>query len=229
MLPPLNLMMFITAGLKSSTPQTLTTQLLLLGSHFCSTKNSSTLNTPKLLKWNGLKHLPLPDIVLGDWNFVEDARDRLSGRKPMVPESFIRLKSLLQIEDGWRNTFQDTRSYTCTQRRFDPNTGLHLVSRSRLDRIYVEHTLFDACRGWRIDQTQVRSDHALVAVQLVCRSDQIHRKFSAVDTNIQTLESTASPCDSRHRHVSRRSKSGSIHDVTMWKEKHYTADSGHGL
>jgi hypothetical protein len=30
-------------------------------------------------KWRDNANLPFPDIVLGDWNFIEDARDRLSG------------------------------------------------------------------------------------------------------------------------------------------------------
>jgi exonuclease III len=121
------------------------------------------------VKWKDNPNLPLPDIVLGDWNFVEDARDRLSGGKTIVPAGFIRLKALLQIEDAWRNTFEDERGYSCIQRRTDPITGL---SRSRLDRTYVKHSIFDTCRGWKIEQTAVRSDHALVAVQLISRAEQ---------------------------------------------------------
>ncbi|KAJ7751801.1 hypothetical protein DFH07DRAFT_720723, partial [Mycena maculata] len=89
-----------------------------------------------------------------------------------VPMSFTRLKSLFQMEDGWRNTFQDDRQYTCLQQRNDPTTGFQHVSRSRLDRIYVQHKLFDICRGWKIDQTVVRSDHSLVSMQMICRADQ---------------------------------------------------------
>ncbi|KAJ7454129.1 hypothetical protein FB451DRAFT_1011384, partial [Mycena latifolia] len=118
------------------------------------------------------KHLPLPSVVLGDWNFVEDARDRISGDKPETSPDFNRMKSLLQLEDGWRNTFPDDRQYTCIQRRADPITGLQHVSRSRLDRIYVHHNISDSCRGWKIDQTVVRSDHSLAAMQLVCREEQ---------------------------------------------------------
>ncbi|KAJ7144168.1 hypothetical protein C8R44DRAFT_602135, partial [Mycena epipterygia] len=122
-------------------------------------------------KWRDDKYLPFPTIVLGDWNFVEDARDRLSGSRASIPPSFYRLKSLLQIEDGWRNTFSDDRQYTCIQRRTSPMTGFEHVSRSRIDRIYVHHDSFDICRGWKIDQTAVKTDHSLVAVQMVCRGD----------------------------------------------------------
>ncbi|KAJ7112306.1 hypothetical protein C8R44DRAFT_527331, partial [Mycena epipterygia] len=122
-------------------------------------------------KWRDDKYLPFPTIVLGDWNFVEDARDRLSGSRASIPPSFYRLKSLHQIEDGWRNTFSDDRQYTCIQRRTNPMTGFEHVSRSRIDRIYVHHDSFDIFRGWKIDQTAVKTDHSLVAVQMVCRGD----------------------------------------------------------
>ncbi|KAJ7181898.1 hypothetical protein C8R46DRAFT_825060, partial [Mycena filopes] len=75
-----------------------------------------------------------------------------------------------------RNTFPDVRQYTCTQRRTDPVTGQEHVSRSRLDRIYVHHDDFHSCRGWKIDQTPVKTDHALVAIQMVCRADEIPGK-----------------------------------------------------
>ncbi|KAJ6523759.1 Endonuclease/exonuclease/phosphatase, partial [Mycena capillaripes] len=123
-------------------------------------------------QWKENPRLPLPDVVLGDWNFIEDPRDRLSARKETVPISFNRLKSLFQMEDGWRNTFPDDRQYTCIQRRTNPFTGMQYISRSRLDRIYVKHSIFEACRGWRIDPTALRTDHALVAMQIVCRGEE---------------------------------------------------------
>ncbi|KAJ6527988.1 hypothetical protein DFH09DRAFT_1094618 [Mycena vulgaris] len=121
--------------------------------------------------WTELWCLPFPTIVLGDWNFVEDARDRLSGGREVVPQSFYRLKELLQLEDGWRNTFSDDREYTCIQRRTNPETGFEHVSRSRIDRVYVHHNSYDLCRGWRIDQTAVKTDHSLIATQIVCREN----------------------------------------------------------
>ncbi|KAJ7435876.1 hypothetical protein FB451DRAFT_1062149, partial [Mycena latifolia] len=178
------------------------------------------------MKWKNDKHLPLPSVVLGDWNFVEDARDRLSGGKTETPSSFNRLKSLLQLEDGWRNTFQDDQQYTCIQRRTDPITGFQHVSRSRIDRIYVHHNIFDVCRGWKIDQTVVRSDHSLVAMQIVCRADHKPgrgrfslplyllktRKFT---TEIQRLgKNLQAECD-QLRHAPRRDD----HNVqTLWAQ-----------
>ncbi|KAJ6532112.1 hypothetical protein DFH09DRAFT_933429 [Mycena vulgaris] len=72
-------------------------------------------------QWKDNANLPLPSLVLGDWNFVEDAKDRLStsntrdgspSLQPVVPASFQRLKSLFQMEDGRRRTFP--RIYLCT-------------------------------------------------------------------------------------------------------------------
>ncbi|KAJ6548521.1 Endonuclease/exonuclease/phosphatase [Mycena capillaripes] len=124
------------------------------------------------MKWKADSSLPFPCVVLGDWNFVEDGIDRLSGNVAPIPDSFWRLKSLLRLEDGWRATFPDDRQYTCIQRRTNPLTGYELVSRSRLDRIYVDRDHFDLCRGWRIDHTAVKTDHLLVAMQMVCRSEE---------------------------------------------------------
>ncbi|KAJ7611279.1 hypothetical protein FB45DRAFT_760769, partial [Roridomyces roridus] len=122
--------------------------------------------------WRDDVRLPLPDIVLGDWNFVEDIKDRLSGSSENTPPSFLRLKDLLKIEDGWRQTFSDQREYTCVQHRYNAENDTWHVSRSRLDRIYIQHKLANMCRGWRIEQTAIKTDHSLATVQLVCREDQ---------------------------------------------------------
>ncbi|KAJ6495371.1 hypothetical protein C8R45DRAFT_823986 [Mycena sanguinolenta] len=116
-------------------------------------------------EWKNNSRLPLPDIILGDWNFVEDGRDRLSGDRGQIPPSFTRLKSLFQMEDGWRNTFQDECQYTC--RRNGPHRD-----HDRCLPTSTYSTLFDSCRGWRIENTAVRTDHSLVATQIVCRPDK---------------------------------------------------------
>ncbi|KAK6975035.1 hypothetical protein R3P38DRAFT_2582991, partial [Favolaschia claudopus] len=41
---------------------------------------------------------------------------------------------------------------------------------SRLDRIYVQHSIFDSCRQWNIEKTAIKSDHSIVTVQVVCRT-----------------------------------------------------------
>ena len=55
-----------------------------------------------------------PDIMLGDFNLVEDSLDRL----PCHPDdasaiaSLGELKYFLDLTDGWRNTYPDKREYT---------------------------------------------------------------------------------------------------------------------
>ncbi|KAF8175012.1 Endonuclease/exonuclease/phosphatase, partial [Mycena galopus ATCC 62051] len=128
--------------------------------------------------WRRDIHLPLPTIILGDWNFVEDPRDRLSTKKtdglrisPSVPASFQRLKSLLKMEDGWRSTFPDSLEYTWTQPHATAQTATKCQPRSRIDRIYVTHTWMESCRNWSIEYTPIKSDHRLISVQLAYRSE----------------------------------------------------------
>ncbi|KAJ6506686.1 Endonuclease/exonuclease/phosphatase [Mycena sanguinolenta] len=104
-------------------------------------------------KWRDNPNLPFPSVLMGDWNFVEDTKDRLATTQrnannntlpnpiPSIPASFQRLKSLFKLEDGWRSTFPDTLHYTCVQYRTNAKTGIKYESRSHLDRIYVTHTV----------------------------------------------------------------------------------------
>jgi len=52
------------------------------------------------------KNLPFPDIMLGDFNIVEDALDRLpSHSDPAGPVSGLdNFRARLHLQDGWRNT-----------------------------------------------------------------------------------------------------------------------------
>ncbi|KAJ6448281.1 hypothetical protein DFH09DRAFT_845650, partial [Mycena vulgaris] len=51
---------------------------------------------------------------------------------------------------------------------------------SRMDRIYIKHSLFESCRNWNIEYTAMKSDHRLVGVQLACRPEVRpgHGRFS---------------------------------------------------
>ncbi|KAJ3846657.1 hypothetical protein EV368DRAFT_77007 [Lentinula lateritia] len=64
-----------------------------------------------------------PDFMVGDCNMVEEPLDRLPAHE---------LKSTIQIEDGWRNTYRSTLKYTYKQSRIR-----QITKHSRLDRIYV--------------------------------------------------------------------------------------------
>ncbi|KAJ7790366.1 hypothetical protein B0H14DRAFT_2396485 [Mycena olivaceomarginata] len=111
--------------------------------------------------------LPFPTETLGDWNFVEDIKDRTTNKEETVPLSFICLKALFRMQDGWRTTFPDANEYTCFQKR----TNTH-VSGSRLDRIYVPVDRLKRYRNWSIEPSLITSDHHLISVQLTCRPDQ---------------------------------------------------------
>ena len=74
-----------------------------------------------------------PDVVLGDFNFVEEAMDRIPMRmresEESVSESFDSLKVDLQLMDGWRQTFPSTLAFTY----YHKSDG----QQSRLDRRYI--------------------------------------------------------------------------------------------
>ncbi|KAJ7696272.1 hypothetical protein B0H17DRAFT_846418, partial [Mycena rosella] len=116
--------------------------------------------------------LPFPHITFGDWNFVEDPLDRNSGAVEPVPESYRRLKSLLHLHDGWRDTFPDTRDYTCSQHRKDRESDHVHISYSRIDRIYIDHQQREMYRDWTIKHCSVKSDHRLITAQLACRPEE---------------------------------------------------------
>ncbi|KAF4616860.1 hypothetical protein D9613_008212 [Agrocybe pediades] len=109
--------------------------------------------------------LPKPDIVLGDFNFVEDSIDRLPAHPdPLHPvESFERLKSALSVSDGWRTQNPSGSVYTYTQASTIGNAP---ASRSRIDRIYVNQKFFHSSRKWRVDVTPIQTDHKMVSVEI---------------------------------------------------------------
>ncbi|KAJ8592571.1 DNase I-like protein [Rhizopogon salebrosus TDB-379] len=64
-----------------------------------------------------LNNLPQPDIMMGDFNIVEDALDRLPPRKDPVHavESLLRLKFSLDLRDGWRSENPDSSAFSFAQ------------------------------------------------------------------------------------------------------------------
>jgi len=81
-------------------------------------------------------NIPKPDLVIGDFNMVEDIIDQLPAHKNNANstgtiDAFDKLKQSLNLHDGWRTTFPSTKAYTYLQ------SGGH-KSQSRIDRIYVK-------------------------------------------------------------------------------------------
>ncbi|KAJ7104644.1 Endonuclease/exonuclease/phosphatase [Mycena epipterygia] len=118
--------------------------------------------------------LPLPTETLGDWNFVENIKDRTSNKEEPVPLSFLCLKALFRMQDGWRTTYPGANKYTCFQKRTNAITNETHVLGSRLDRIYVPVDRFTRYRNWSIEPSLIASDHDLISVQLTCRPDEKH-------------------------------------------------------
>jgi exonuclease III len=120
----------------------------------------------KLLTFFGENRRLRPDIVLGDFNFVEEAMDRIPMRmregEESVAETFDSLKVDLQLMDGWRQTFPSTLAFTY-YRKSDGQ-------QSRLDRIYCKSRKFDSTFEWKIQTTGIPTDHRMVSMRISCES-----------------------------------------------------------
>ncbi|KAI0341568.1 DNase I-like protein, partial [Trametopsis cervina] len=104
---------------------------------------------------------PKPDVILGDFNVVEDSADR----RPPHPDHTGATQALsdfyapLGLTDAWRQENPTDRLFT-----FVPEHGLSL---SRLDRIYLSHPLARTATDWTASATAgIPSDHLLVSVSL---------------------------------------------------------------
>ena len=101
-----------------------------------------------------------PDIMMGDFNLVEDSLDRL----PCHPDdanavaALGELKADLDLTDGWRRTNPDRREYS---HQHAPN-----ASQGRIDRIYIVNGLLRPAGEWRIDSTTIETDHWMVSVKI---------------------------------------------------------------
>jgi ribonuclease HI/exonuclease III len=101
-----------------------------------------------------------PDVMLGDFNVVENAIDRLpmhSDREKTV-EALEAITDKYNLLDGWRKTYPTTKDYSFMQSSTD--------SRSRIDRIYVLKKIMEDARQWRIDMAGIPTDHMLVSAQI---------------------------------------------------------------
>ena len=116
--------------------------------------------------WNTLNNMIAskptlkPDIMLGDFNLVEDSIDRL----PCHPDdanavaTLGTLKGNLDLMDGWRRTSPDICSYS---HQHTPN-----ASQGRIDRIYVSSPILRTAKEWRIDSPSIETDHWIVSTKI---------------------------------------------------------------
>ena len=101
-----------------------------------------------------------PDILLGDFNIVENPElDRLThrtGTDPAAAQAALSdLTTELNLTDGWRRRHPRKRGYTYLGQ-----------SQSRLDRIYTREEIYPWCTEWKIEHPGFRTDHSLVSVQV---------------------------------------------------------------
>ncbi|KAJ7239219.1 Endonuclease/exonuclease/phosphatase, partial [Mycena haematopus] len=126
--------------------------------YYASTDQAENARDLKTLEEKS-RNLPKPDVVLGDWNMVEDAIDRLPHNKDRGPvvEAMKDLKRKLKLVDGWRQTYPDTKAYTYLQ----PGG----TSQSRIDRILVTSKIFQNSTDWMIESPGFHTDHQLVSMK----------------------------------------------------------------
>ncbi|KAJ7763069.1 Endonuclease/exonuclease/phosphatase [Mycena metata] len=100
-----------------------------------------------------------PDFVLGDFNMVEDAIDRMPHHKDanVVTEAMLEFKSKLHLIDGWRRAFPDLKSYTFLHAA----TG----SQSRIDRVLLTENMMKYTYDWTIESPGIHTDHQLLSMK----------------------------------------------------------------
>ncbi|OJT15896.1 Transposon TX1 uncharacterized 149 kDa protein [Trametes pubescens] len=103
------------------------------------------------------------DMLLGDFNVVEDGLDRIPTRcdAPQATEALRSLVTSLRLHDGWRMENPHTKEYTY----------LHKANgaQSRLDRIYISGTMRGDAADWGYKETGLDTDHKLAYVSLANR------------------------------------------------------------
>jgi hypothetical protein len=115
--------------------------------------------------WENINHLTANkeiNIMIGDFNMVENALDRL----PQHPDADIAIEALQkitnthQLSDGWRITNPPpTRNFT-----FRHSTANYM---SRIDRIYADDNILDKAFTWDILDPEIpTTDHQLTIVSI---------------------------------------------------------------
>ena len=112
------------------------------------------------LEWDR-QGLPPPDIMLGDFNIVEDAIDHLPSHPDpqYVVISLDNLRSKLQLQDGWRATNPNSKCFSFLKK----STGVQ----SRIDRIYTTTKIIKTAVDWEVTTTALTTDHKMVSVKIM--------------------------------------------------------------
>jgi len=114
--------------------------------------------------WQTNAYPPI-DILLGDFNIVEDTADRL----PAHSDSTTATTALLdfctnhKLVDGWHHTHPHTLTYTFLHSN-------HTGTQSHIDHIYTTDPILKSSRNWSHTTTAIRTDHKLTTA-LISRPD----------------------------------------------------------
>ena len=101
-----------------------------------------------------------PDVMIGDFNVVEDALDRLPSKQDdaRTTEALRDFRLRHDLVDGWRRTHPTSKNYTWSRE----SDG----TQSRIDRIYVRESFLPDCRGWEISTPPIPTDHDIVSAKI---------------------------------------------------------------
>ena len=111
-----------------------------------------------------LYDLAPPDILLGDFNLVEDALDRLPSSQDdtNATEALRDFRLKYGLIDGWRLANPESKGYTWSR----DSDG----AQSRIDRIYVREEFFNECKDWEITTPPIPTDHDMVSARIATPS-----------------------------------------------------------
>ena len=109
--------------------------------------------------------MPLPDFILGDFNVTEDSIDRVPVHHDIqtATEALRDVRREWNIQDTWRITHPDTRSFT-----YHANAN-NAEIQSRLDRVYTSPEIAQQVFDWQTKPSGVPTDHWLVKVKFAPR------------------------------------------------------------
>ena len=101
-----------------------------------------------------------PNVMLGDFNLVEDALDRIpSGTDDTQTLDLLKsVRTNLNVIDGWRKANTDEKGYTWSRE----TDG----TQSRIDRIYVLESMFVECSNWEHAPAPVPTDHSMISARI---------------------------------------------------------------
>jgi len=115
----------------------------------------------KVITERRVKHLPIPDFTLGDFNVTEDPIDRMPPKLDDEPA----IATLREVRHKWE--IRDTwRWANLTKNAFMYRAQTHSERiQARLDRIYISKKVEPFTFDWEIKESAIPTDHAMVSVR----------------------------------------------------------------